>query len=168
MEHWKDARWIRSDYWISEPATTNNRMALRSAIEGLRHLKRPSRVVLRSDSEYLIQGMKEWLPGWEARGWKRKGGAIRNEELWRDLVEAWDRHEVEPQWVRGHAGDPRNEYADHLATRAARNQTSARTPVSSEFLTWLERQRQRNRFLDFDESAPALEEEFRPARSVRL
>jgi ribonuclease HI len=166
LEHWKDDRWVRCDYWVSEPATTNNRMALRSAIEALRHLKRPSRLVLTSDSEYLIQGMKEWVHGWQARGWKRKGGDIKNEELWRELVDAWDEHEIEPRWIRGHAGDPRNEYADHLATNAARLQTMTKKPVPSSFPMWLERQREkRERFFDFNEWAPPPGDDFKPARS---
>src|SRR6185436_656124 len=78
VEHWSGTRWERRDYWISEPATTNNRMALRSAIEALGHLIKPSRVVFVSDSQYLVKGMSEWIEGWKARNWVRKGGPIEN------------------------------------------------------------------------------------------
>src|SRR5690606_26279294 len=77
------------------------------------------RVLAVSDSEYLVKGMREWVPGWRARGWRRKGGAIENLGLWQELVAAADRHDVRWAWVRGHVGHPKNEYADHLAVRAA-------------------------------------------------
>lgn len=124
----------RFDYWISEPATTNNRMALRSAIEALRILSRKGKrlnVLFTSDSQYLVKGMNEWVRGWQARGWKRKGGEIMNLSLWKELSEAAQGHRVEWQWVRGHNEHPQNEYADHLATRAAREQTGSGGPVPS-------------------------------------
>ena len=83
MEYWTGDRWVRRDYWISEPDTTNNRMALRSAIVGLGLLRKsPCEVRFVSDSQYLVKGMTEWLEVWKARGWKRKGGRIENLELW--------------------------------------------------------------------------------------
>jgi len=124
----------RFDYWISEPATTNNHMALRSALEALRILSRKGKrlnVQFTSDSQYLVKGMNEWVRGWQARGWRRKEGEIANLSLWKELTEAAQAHRVEWQWVRGHNKHPQNEYADHLATRAAREQTNSGGPVPS-------------------------------------
>jgi ribonuclease HI len=155
VEYWTGEAWERRDYWISEPGTTNNRMALRSAIEPLRAMKRPSRIRFVSDSQYLVKGMTEWLPGWKARGWKRRGGAIENLELWKALDREAARHEVTWVWVRGHAGNPRNEYAHHLAMEAARKQTSSGGLRPSGFQEWLERERdEKERYLDFYEFAP--------------
>ena len=93
----------RCDYWISEPATTNNRMALRSVIEAFRALSRSGnsyRVVFTSDSKYIVKGMNEWLKKWKARGWKKKGGPILNLELWKE-ARLGDRlrMSIEWQWV---------------------------------------------------------------------
>ena len=121
MEYWTGDRWTRRDYWVSAPDTTNNRMALRSAIVGLGLLRNgPCKVQFVSDSEYLVNGMKEWVRRWKARDWTRKGGKIQNLELWKELDQVRDRHRVEWTWVRGHAEHPKNEYADHLATTARR------------------------------------------------
>lgn len=155
VETWRGDRWVRRDYWLSEPGTTNNRMALHSAIVGLDALKRDCQVVFTSDSQYLVKGMSEWVPGWVARGWKRKSGAIENLELWQQLVFAAARHQVDWRWVRGHAGHPQNEYANHLATRAARELSSTGGLVESGFEAWLEEEReQRKRYFDFIEHAP--------------
>ena len=99
-------------------------------------------------AEYLVKAMKQWVRGWMKRGWKRKGGPVENVDLWQQLVEAEQRHEVVWRWVRGHAGHPQNEYANHLATRAAKNQTGSDGLVESRFLEWLEEQRERGRYLD--------------------
>jgi ribonuclease HI len=147
--------WERRDYWISEPGTTNNRMALRSAIEGLSGLRRPCAVRFVSDSQYLVKGMSEWIHGWKRRGWKRKAGPIENLELWQELDGVAARHRVEWAWVRGHAGHPRNEYANDLAIRAAREQDDSGGFVPSGFEAWLERQRtEKGRYLDLVEAAP--------------
>jgi ribonuclease HI len=151
VEIWRDGAWERRDYWISEPDTTNNRMALRSAIEVLRALRRPCRVHLVSDSQYLVKGIGDWLPGWKARGWRRKAGPIENLELWKELDRELSRHDVHPRWVRGHAGHPENEYVDLLATRAAKQQTSSGGLVASGFPAWLEELRQKGRYLDYHE-----------------
>ncbi|MCU0722759.1 MAG: ribonuclease HI [Planctomycetes bacterium] len=99
-----------------DPSTTNNRMELKGAIEALRALRRPCRVVLRSDSQYLILGMREWVRAWQARGWRRAGNKpVENLDLWQELVEASSRHEVDWVWIRGHAGHPENERCDRLA-----------------------------------------------------
>lgn len=155
LEFWDGANWLRRDYWLSEPGTTNNRMALRSAIEGLRALKRPCHVAFSSDSQYLVKGMREWLPSWIARGWKRKTGPIENEDLWRELADTARRHTIDWQWVRGHAGHPHNEYANHLAIKAAKEQSHSGGLVPSGFEAWLAEQREtRQRYFDFIESAP--------------
>jgi ribonuclease HI len=108
-----------------EPQTTNNRMELTAAIRALEALRQPSRVELHTDSQYLRQGVTEWLPGWIARGWRRKDGELRNEDLWRRLAAEAARHEVNWHWVRGHAGDRYNERADQLASEAIREQRAA-------------------------------------------
>lgn len=102
----------------AEPFTTNNRMELTAAIQALTALKVRCRVRLLTDSQYLRRGVTEWLPGWAARGFKRKDGALQNEDLWRRLAELIERHEVRWEWVRGHSGDRHNERADRLATAA--------------------------------------------------
>ncbi len=104
----------------SEPHTTNNRMELTAAIQGLRALNRPCQVDLFTDSEYLQRGISEWLPNWRRRNWKRKGGALANVDLWQALDAAMQPHQVHWHWVRGHAGHPENERVDRLAAEAAR------------------------------------------------
>jgi ribonuclease HI len=141
--HPKSGELKRWDYWISEPHTTNNRMALRSVIEPFRELgkrNRPFRVVFTSDSKYIVEGMNQWVHGWIARGWRRKGGPILNIELWREAVDAVNHHQTQWKWVRGHAGHPQNEYANHLATRAAAAQSNSGGLVASDFNSWLEAQ----------------------------
>jgi len=156
VEHLHPQRgWVRRDYWLSEPDTTNNRMALHSALLPLRALRGPSQVVFTSDSRYLVDGMSRWVHDWARRGWTRKTGAIENVELWRELVEAAGRHRVEWRWVKGHALHPRNEYANHLATRAAARQDESGGLVESAFAEWLEAERARGRYLEFDADAPA-------------
>lgn len=103
----------------SESFTTNNRMELRAAIEALSALRRPSRVVLTTDSQYLRQGITEWLPVWRARAWRTASGeAVRNRDLWEALLRAATRHEIDWRWVQGHTGDPDNERVDALARAA--------------------------------------------------
>jgi ribonuclease HI len=104
-----------------EPATTNNRMELLAAISALEVLKRPMKVRLFTDSNYLRQGITTWLPAWKARGWRTVDKkTVKNQDLWQRLEQALARHDVEWHWVRGHSGDPDNERADQLA-RAAIN-----------------------------------------------
>jgi len=101
-----------------ELATTNNRMELTAAIEALNALKRPCRVELHTDSQYVRNGISEWLRIWKARGWRTTSkGAVKNEDLWRRLDEARTRHEVDWRWVKGHNGHPLNERADALARK---------------------------------------------------
>ena len=135
---------VRRDFWISEPATTNNRMALRSAIEAMRALGakgRRCRVVFTSDSQYLVTGMREWVHGWASRGWTRKAGPIENLALWQEACAAARLHDVEWRWVRGHDGHAQNEYANHLATRAAAEQSSSGGLVESRFEEWVAAQK---------------------------
>ncbi len=98
--------------------TTNNRMELTAAIRALQALTRPCGVELYTDSIYLQRGVTEWLPGWKARGWQRKHGALANQELWQELDGLLATHMVSWHWLRGHAGDPRNERVDRLARGA--------------------------------------------------
>ena len=152
-------RLSRFDYWISEPATTNNRMALRSAIEAMRVLSRKGtrfRVCFTSDSQYLVKGGSEWLYGWISRGWRRKEGAIENVELWKQLVAAVNDggHRMMWRWVRGHKGHLQNEYANFLAIRAAREQTSSDGAVTSGFDAWLAEERAKGRLAGEPEEFP--------------
>lgn len=106
-----------------EPHTTNNRMELRAVIEGFKALKRPSRVRVHTDSQYVQKGISEWLPEWKRRNWRtRGGGAVKNQDLWQALDAAAAVHEVQWHWVRGHAGHPGNEAADRLANLGVERQ----------------------------------------------
>lgn len=106
--------------------TTNNRMEIMAAIRALQALKRPCQVELHTDSQYLRQGITEWLPGWKARGWKTAAKApVKNEDLWRELDEARARHKVDWRWVKGHAGHPMNERADALARKGLAERRAA-------------------------------------------
>jgi ribonuclease HI len=98
--------------------TTNNRMELTAAIEALAALKRPCRVQLYTDSQYVRTGITEWLPQWKRRGWKTASKKpVKNADLWVALETEIERHEVHWHWVRGHAGHPGNERADELANQ---------------------------------------------------
>lgn len=102
----------------SQADTTNNRMELTAALRGLEALKEPSQVDIYTDSEYLQRGITEWMPGWKAKNWKRKGGKLANLDLWQALDSALARHAVTWYWVRGHAGVRHNLRADALARKA--------------------------------------------------
>lgn len=99
-----------------EPQSTNNRMELTAAIKALEALKRPSRVVLRTDSQYLKNGITKWLEAWKRFNWTRRGAALKNIDLWRRLDELTQIHDIHWEWVRGHAGELLNERCDELAT----------------------------------------------------
>jgi ribonuclease HI len=104
----------------SERDTTNNRMELMAAIRALEALKRPCRVRLTTDSNYVRQGITEWLPRWRANGWRTAARKpVKNADLWQRLERAAARHDVQWRWVRGHSGHPENDRADRLATTAA-------------------------------------------------
>ena len=101
-----------------ERATTNNRMELTAVIEALAALTRPSRVILHTDSQYVMKGMTEWIRGWKAKGWKTAAKEpVKNADLWRTLDEAVARHEIQWVWVKGHSGHNGNERADALANK---------------------------------------------------
>ncbi len=105
--------------WGGEPHTTNNRMELMAAIQGLEALKRGCEVRLLTDSQYLKKGITEWLPTWKAKNWKTSARSpVKNADLWKRLDAAASRHQVQWEWVRGHSGHPENELADELARRA--------------------------------------------------
>jgi ribonuclease HI len=157
---------LRWDWWVSEPDTTNNRMALRSVIEtfaGLSARGRTFSAVFTSDSKYVVDGMTAWVPGWMARGWTRKAGPIENLELWKQAVAAAGAHETQWRWVKGHAGHPQNEYANHLATRAAAEQTQSGGFVPSGFDAWLAAERARGRMGGALDPFPAADR-FRPGK----
>jgi ribonuclease HI len=161
-------RLTRWDYWVAEPSTTNNRMALRSGIEAFRVIGRKGgrfRVLFTSDSQYLGKGMTEWVHGWASRGWRRREGAIENLTLWQELVAAAAPHRVQWQWVRGHAGHPQNEYANDLAVNAARTQQGSDGARTSQFEAWLQAQREKRRVTVEPAPFPAAMA-FRPARAV--
>ncbi len=113
----------------ADPATTNNRMEITAAINALRALVRPCDVVLHTDSQYLRRGITEWLPAWQARGWRKANGSpVENQDLWEALVAQEGRHRVEWRWVKGHRGNPLNERADQLATEARRRLVAGDPP----------------------------------------
>jgi ribonuclease HI len=143
----------RRDLFIHSPATTNNRMALSGAIAVLQLLGQKGsrvRILIVSDSEYLVKGIREWAPGWQARNWTRKGGTIENLELWRALSQSLSKHEAQFTWVRGHAGHAKNEYANDLAVRAASEQVTSEGIVASGFLDWLAARQAKGKFRGYD------------------
>ena len=104
----------------SQVETTNNRMELTAAIEALNALKKPSKVILTTDSRYVIQGINEWMAGWVARGWKTASKQpVKNQDLWQALHDAIQPHDITWQWVKGHAGHDENERVDTLARNEA-------------------------------------------------
>jgi len=111
-------RWNEHEKRLSggELLTTNNRMELMGAIMALESLREPCRIVLHTDSQYVMKGITEWMPGWKRKNWKTADGKpVKNVDLWHRLDAARTRHEVEWRWVRGHTGDLGNELADQLA-----------------------------------------------------
>jgi ribonuclease HI len=114
--------------WGAETQTTNNRMELQAAIEGLSSLKQPCDVELVTDSQYLAKGLMEWMPMWKGRGWKRReGGRLKpvvNEDQWRRLDELASQHQIRVTHVLGHQGHPENEACDRMAVMAYRQLVS--------------------------------------------
>jgi len=103
-----------------EATTTNNRMELMAAIEGLRALTRPCTVVLWTDSSYVKDGITKWIHGWQRNGWRTADRKpVKNADLWQALLAAAAPHRIDWRWVKGHAGHPENERADRLASDAA-------------------------------------------------
>lgn len=103
----------------AEDHTTNNRMELMAAIQGLATLRQPCRIDLHTDSQYLQKGITQWLASWKARGWKKSDRqSVKNVDLWQALDEEASRHHVTWHWVKGHSGHPENDRADQLANEA--------------------------------------------------
>jgi ribonuclease HI len=117
--------WLKSgatekELFGGELATTNNRMELQAVIEGLGALKRPCKVILYLDSQYVRMGITEWIRGWKAKGWRTSTKQpVKNVELWQQLDKLVSEggHQIEWRWVKGHSGDPGNERADALANK---------------------------------------------------
>jgi len=117
--------WLKSgateqEIFGGELVTTNNRMELEAVIEGLAALKRPCKVVIYLDSQYVRQGITEWIHGWKAKGWRTSTKQpVKNAELWQrlDKLVHESGHQIEWRWVKGHSGDPGNERADMLANK---------------------------------------------------
>lgn len=104
--------------WGGEQDTTNNRMELLAAIKALETLNRPCEVILTTDSQYVRQGITEWIDGWKRRGWKNsQKKPVKNADLWQRLDKATEPHSIDWRWVKGHSGHPENELADQLANR---------------------------------------------------
>ena len=102
--------------------TTNNRMELTAVIEAIRHLSRPCKIKVMTDSNYVVKGMTEWMPGWIKRNWMNsKKKPVLNRDLWEMLLELSEPHEIEWAWIRGHSGHKENERCDELARKAIKN-----------------------------------------------
>ncbi|HOD48553.1 MAG TPA: ribonuclease HI [Candidatus Hydrogenedentes bacterium] len=101
-----------------EDVTTNNRMELTAAVKALEALRRPCRVALHTDSQYLQKGITDWMRRWKRNGWRTRGGAVKNQDLWQRIDDLTNIHDVKWHWVRGHAGDPFNERCDALVREA--------------------------------------------------
>jgi ribonuclease HI len=111
-------RGVEKELFGGEPETTNNRMELQAAIQALKALKEPCRVILTTDSVYVKNGITTWLDGWKAKGWKTAGKKpVKNVDLWQALDVQNQRHQVDWHWVKGHSGHRENEIADQLANR---------------------------------------------------
>lgn len=103
----------------SEKNTTNNIMEMKAAVVALEQLKKPSKVALTTDSQYLVKGMTEWIKGWIRRGWMTAGKQpVKNREIWETLHKLDQKHDIKWIWVRGHSGHPENERCDQLANEA--------------------------------------------------
>ena len=99
-------------------STTNNKMELTAAIMALREIKEPCEIILYTDSKYVLQGIEEWIHNWKKRGWRGANKKpVKNIDLWKELDELRDKHNIKWNWVKGHSGDPGNETADMLANR---------------------------------------------------
>ncbi|HEX4709641.1 ribonuclease HI [Phenylobacterium sp.] len=114
------------ELWGGELATTNNRMELMAAIQALEALRKPCKVELHTDSQYVQKGIHEWIHGWKKRGWLTADKKpVKNDDLWKRLDAARLRHEVDWRWVKGHAGHEFNERADALARRGLQETLAA-------------------------------------------
>jgi len=113
------------EFYGGDPETTNNRMELMAAIQALETLTKPCFVQLNTDSKYVMQGITEWISNWKKRGWKTASRTpVKNEDLWRRLDAAIQRHNIEWFWVKGHSGHAENDRADELANLGIDSLTS--------------------------------------------
>jgi len=120
-----------------EPETTNNRMEMSAAIQALRAVKTPGkRILLLSDSKYLIGCCTEWMAGWKKNGWKRKGGPLKNLDLLQQLDELTSKHRVDWRWVAGHSGHDGNDHVDRLANEAMDRIELGGDPAHSRRFEW--------------------------------
>ena len=109
---------ISKEFYGGEVSTTNNRMELKAAIEALKKIKEPCNIIVNTDSKYVLQGIEEWIHNWKKRGWKGSNKKlVKNADLWKELDELRDEHNIKWKWVKGHSGDLGNETADMLANR---------------------------------------------------
>jgi ribonuclease HI len=119
----------KKELWGSDPDTTNNRMEMTAVLRGFEALKEPCEVEIEIDSEYVKNGITQWLPGWKRNGWRTKTKtAVKNQDLWEQLDEELQKHQVRWIWVKGHADHEDNNRCDELARTAAMMQ--GRSPVS--------------------------------------
>ncbi len=115
---------LKKEIWGAEPLTTNNRMELRAAVEGLKLLKEPCQVTITTDSEYVRKGITEWIHGWKRNNWRTKDKKpVKNQDLWENLDEQVNRHQAVWKWTKGHADHPDNNRCDELAVIASRTQS---------------------------------------------
>ncbi len=116
----------RKELWGSEKETTNNRMELKAAIEGLRLLKEKCDVHITTDSEYVLKGITQWIVGWKKNNWKSASKQpVKNQDLWQELDEQVQRHQVKWTWTKGHADHPDNNRCDELAVKASKTQANS-------------------------------------------
>lgn len=115
---------LKKEIWGAEPLTTNNRMELRAAVEGLKLLKETCQVTITTDSEYVRKGITEWIHGWKRNNWRTKDKKpVKNQDLWENLDEQVNRHHAVWKWTKGHADHPDNNRCDELAVIASRTQS---------------------------------------------
>ncbi len=116
----------QKELWGGAPDTTNNRMELTAAIQGLNALKQSCQVELYTDSQYVRKGITEWMVNWKKKQWRTASGSpVKNSELWKELDQACQRHKINWHWVKGHSGHPLNELADELANRGVLEPSSS-------------------------------------------
>jgi len=108
----------RTEISGTDPDTTNNRMELTAAIEALKSLIEPAKVIIYTDSQYLQRGIEEWIPKWLVKNWRGSNGPVANQDLWKTLLTVIKPHQVRWEWVRGHAGNPLNSRVDYLVRKA--------------------------------------------------
>ncbi len=116
----------KKEMWGSEPQTTNNRMELRAAVEGLKMLKERCQVTITTDSEYVRKGITEWIHGWKRNSWRTADKKpVKNQDLWQELDTQVNRHDATWKWVKGHADHPDNNRCDELAVMASKTQSKS-------------------------------------------